>query len=69
MLTPQDLGFEPGQVVEKRWQSLNDAREAFQQRYIRECLEAHDWNKAATARTLDVDTRTVFRYVEKFRDD
>ena len=69
MLTALDLGFEPGQIVEKRWQSLNDAREEFQQRYIRECLEAHDWNKAATARALDVDARTVFRYVEKFRDD
>ena len=69
MLTPQDLGFEPGQTPEKRWQPLNDAREAFQQRYIRECLEAHDWNKAATARALDVDARTVFRYIERFRDD
>jgi transcriptional regulator with GAF, ATPase, and Fis domain len=69
MLTPQDLGFEPGQTRDKRWQPLNDAREAFQQRYIRECLEAHDWNKAATARALDVDARTVFRYIEKFRND
>lgn len=70
MLTPEDLGFLPGAAAEEtRWQPLADAREAFQQRYIRECLEAHEWNKAATARALDVDARTVFRYIEKFKDD
>lgn len=69
LLTPADLGFE-GEVKqsEDRWQPLNDAREAFQQQYIRDCLEAHEWNKAATARALDVDARTIFRYIEKFRD-
>ena len=69
MLTPGDLGFGPGSKPQRRWKPLNDAREDFQTRYIKECLEAHDWNKAATARALDVDARTVFRYIEKFKDD
>ena len=69
MLSPQDLGFEPGATDERRWQPLNDAKEAFQQRYIRDCLESHDWNKAATARALDVDPRTIFRYIERFSDE
>lgn len=69
MLTPSDLGFGSGSKPQRRWKPLNDAREDFQTRYIKECLEAHDWNKAATARALDVDARTVFRYIEKFKDD
>jgi transcriptional regulator with GAF, ATPase, and Fis domain len=69
LLTPGDLGFEGEADPEKRWVPLNDAKESFQQRYIKECLEAHEWNKAATARALDVDPRTIFRYIEKFKDD
>jgi DNA-binding NtrC family response regulator len=69
LLTPRDLGFEGEADPEKRWVPLNDAKESFQQRYIKECLEAHEWNKAATARALDVDPRTIFRYIEKFKDD
>ncbi len=69
-LTPADLGFEgevsaPGPM----WLPLAEARENFQQRYIKDCLEAHTWNKAATARALDVDPRTIFRYIEKLKDD
>lgn len=69
MLTPADLGFGGTAKPQRRWKPLNDAREDFQTRYIKECLEAHEWNKAATARALDVDPRTIFRYVEKFKDD
>jgi len=69
MLTPEDLGFGGSEKPQRRWKPLNDAREDFQTRYIKECLEAHEWNKAATARALDVDPRTIFRYVEKFKDD
>jgi len=69
-LTPADLGFEGDQVTASpRWLPLNEARENFQQQYIKECLEAHTWNKAATARALDVDPRTIFRYIEKLKDD
>jgi transcriptional regulator with GAF, ATPase, and Fis domain len=69
LLTPADLGFAGDADPERRWAPLNEAKEDFQQRYIRSALEAHDWNKAATARALDVDPRTIFRYIEKFRDD
>jgi transcriptional regulator with GAF, ATPase, and Fis domain len=69
-LTPEDLGFEGEQVAASpRWLPLAEARENFQQRYIKDCLEAHTWNKAATARALDVDPRTIFRYIEKLKDD
>ena len=69
LLTPGDLGFGGSSKPQRRWKPLNDAREEFQTRYIKECLEAHDWNKAATARALDVDPRTIFRYVERIKDD
>tara|TARA_Y100001968_G_C19437690_1_gene760722 strand:- start:988 stop:2802 length:1815 start_codon:yes stop_codon:yes gene_type:complete len=69
-LGPKDLGFSAEeQNAAPRWLPLNEARESFQQRYIKDCLEAHEWNKAATARALDVDPRTIFRYIEKLKDD
>ena len=69
-LSPADLGFGDEQPADTpRWQALADAKESFQQRYIKDCLEAHSWNKAATARALDVDPRTIFRYIEKLKDD
>ncbi|MEE2829206.1 MAG: sigma-54-dependent Fis family transcriptional regulator, partial [Myxococcota bacterium] len=69
LLTPSDLGFDGEADPDRRWLPLSDAKENFQQRYIKDCLEAHDWNKAATARALEVDARTIFRYIEKFKDD
>ena len=69
LLTPVDLGLGGSARPQRRWKPLNDAREEFQTRYIKECLEAHEWNKAATARALDVDPRTIFRYVERIKDD
>ena len=47
---------------------LADAEEEFKIRYIKEVLELNNWNKAETARDLDVDPRTIFRYIEKFED-
>jgi transcriptional regulator with GAF, ATPase, and Fis domain len=47
---------------------LADAEEEFKVRYIKEVLELNNWNKAETARDLDVDPRTIFRYIEKFED-
>jgi transcriptional regulator with GAF, ATPase, and Fis domain len=69
MLTPLDVGLAEVKRPAQNWVPLADARESFQTDYIKSCLEAHEWNKAATARTLDVDPRTVFRYIEKFRDE
>jgi transcriptional regulator with GAF, ATPase, and Fis domain len=68
MLTPADLGFGGESKPQRRWKPLNDASKDFQRRYIKECLEAHEWNKAATARALDVDPRTIFRWIDEIKD-
>jgi len=47
---------------------LAEAQEAFKLEYIRKALDMNNWNKAQTARQLDVDARTVFRYIEKFKE-
>jgi transcriptional regulator with GAF, ATPase, and Fis domain len=69
LLTPADLGFLGEADPERRWAPLTEAKEQFQHRYIKECLEAHEWNKAATARALEVDPRTIFRFIERFRNE
>ncbi len=64
LLNADDLGLSAGerrQVV-----PLAQAEEEFKRSYVREVLERNNWNKAQTARDLDVDPRTIFRYVEKF---
>lgn len=45
--------------------ALAEAREAFQMRYILEALERNGGNRTKTAKELDVDPRTIFRYLEK----
>jgi ActR/RegA family two-component response regulator len=35
---------------------------------VRKVLEMNGGNKAQTARDLDVDARTIFRYVEKMEE-
>lgn len=65
-LTPEDLGI---QTQEKRAiLPLAQAEEDFKKQYIRMALDLNQWNKAQTARDLDVDPRTIFRYIEKFDD-
>ena len=66
LLNPDDLGLEGGQ--KRSIQSLADAQEGFKSDYIRKALDLNNWNKAQTARDLDIDPRTVFRYIEKFRE-
>ena len=68
LVGPDDMGFSPEEVG-PRFETLARAREAFQLEYIRDALMAHNWNKAQTAKTLDVDPRTIFRYVEKFKEE
>ena len=45
--------------------SLTQAREEFTRRYILEILERNGGNRTKTARDLDVDPRTIFRYLER----
>jgi len=68
LVGPDDLGFS-AEETRPRFKALAQAREDFQVEYIREALMAHNWNKAQTAKTLDVDPRTIFRYVEKFKQE
>ena len=63
LLTPVDLGITPAQVKELK--PLDVASEDFKLKYIQEALELNNWNKAKTARALNVDPRTIFRYIEK----
>ena len=48
---------------------LNEAKEAYALEYVARILDLNGGNRTKTARDLDVDVRTVFRYLEKSRDD
>jgi transcriptional regulator with GAF, ATPase, and Fis domain len=61
-LSPLDLGLaavEPAPAM-----SLRDAKEVYARRYILEVLERNGGNRTQTARELDVDPRTIFKYLE-----
>ncbi|MFW6085904.1 MAG: sigma 54-interacting transcriptional regulator, partial [Myxococcota bacterium] len=63
LIGPEDLDLFPealDAVV-----PLAEAREDFTRRYILEVLERNDGNRTKTARELDVDPRTIFRYLER----
>ena len=60
---PTDLDFEPEHLPETK--SLAEAKEEFALDYVLKVLERNDGNRSQTARDLDIDPRTVFRYLEK----
>lgn len=64
-LGPEDLGIHLGGETEPV-KKMADAEEEFKMAYIKRALDQNGWNKAQTARVLDVDPRTIFRYIEKF---
>jgi transcriptional regulator with PAS, ATPase and Fis domain len=66
LLNPDDLGLQEGQKREIKL--LSDAEEEFKVEYIRKALDLNNWNKAQTARDLGIDARTVFRYIERFKE-
>ncbi|MEQ1566236.1 MAG: sigma 54-interacting transcriptional regulator [Myxococcota bacterium] len=66
LLNPDDLGLQEGQKREIK--ALAEAEEDFKVEYIRKALDLNNWNKAQTARDLGIDARTVFRYIEKFKE-
>jgi DNA-binding NtrC family response regulator len=66
LLNPDDMGLQAGD--KRHVKSLAAAEEDFKKKYIREVLDMNNWNKAQTARDLDVDPRTIFRYIEKLED-
>ncbi|GDX80179.1 Fis family transcriptional regulator [Deltaproteobacteria bacterium] len=63
-LIPEDLGI--ATHAADTIKTLADAEEDFKMAYIKKALDQNGWNKAQTARVLDVDPRTIFRYIEKF---
>jgi transcriptional regulator with GAF, ATPase, and Fis domain len=66
LLSPDDL--ELSAKDKRHIKPLAQAEEDFKKSYIRDVLDMNNWNKSQTARDLDVDPRTIFRYIEKLED-
>ncbi len=67
LINPDDLGIQGNSRREIKPLAL--AQEEWKVEYIRKILDMNNWNKAQTARDLDIDARTVFRYIEKLREE
>ncbi len=63
MIGPQDLDLTEDSLPEVL--PLSEAREKFQREYVMQVLAQNNGNRTKTARDLDVDPRTIFRYLEK----
>ena len=64
LVGPEDLELEDVEVL-----SLSDAKELFQRDYILSTLRRNNGNRTRTAHQLGVDPRTIFRYLEKAREE
>jgi DNA-binding NtrC family response regulator len=64
LLAPQTMDLSKND--KRHIKPLALAEEEFKLDYIRKILDMNNWNKAQTARDLDVDPRTIFRYIERF---
>ena len=60
---PADLDLPTDDLPEIK--PLAEAKEEFALDYVKQILAQNDGNRSQTARDLDVDPRTVFRYLEK----
>ncbi len=67
VIDADDLGLTPEMLEPIR--PLAEAKERFAYRYVLEALDRNDGNRTRTAEELDVDPRTIFRYLEKGEDD
>lgn len=67
LVEPEDLDLRPEE--QEPIKSLAEAREEFQTHYIREALRRTSGNRTRAAQILDVDPRTIFRYLEKISDE
>lgn len=65
-LSVEDMGLQAVESITLR--SLETAVDDFKLEYVRQALEVNNWNKSQTARVLDVDPRTIFRYAERLKD-
>jgi len=62
-LTAEDLDL--GALQTGRIEPLNEAKEIFARGYVRRVLEINGGNRTQTAKDLDVDVRTIYRYLER----
>jgi transcriptional regulator with GAF, ATPase, and Fis domain len=67
VIRPEDLDL--GDDNLEPIQPLASAREDWQSDYINRVLALTDGNRTQTARLLDVDPRTIFRHLERERDE
>ncbi len=67
IIEPKDLDLNP--EVLSAVMTLAEAKDDFQRRYINEILERNNGNRTKTARDLGVDPRTIFRHLEKEKND
>jgi transcriptional regulator with GAF, ATPase, and Fis domain len=67
LIEPDDLGLSP-EMLEPIL-PLSEAKDQFAYRYVLEALERNEGNRTQTANELDVDPRTIFRYLEKGEPD
>ena len=65
-ISVEDLNLKQVEGISLR--PLEMVSEEFKLNYVREALELNNWNKAQTARDLEVDPRTIFRYIEKIKE-
>jgi DNA-binding NtrC family response regulator len=63
MISAQDLDLTEDALPEVL--PLAEAKERFQREYVLEVLARNNGNRTKTAKDLDVDPRTIFRYLEK----
>ena len=67
VISAEDLGLTPEMLEPIR--PLSEAKEQFAYRYVLEALERNDGNRTRAAEELEVDPRTIFRYLEKGEAD
>ncbi len=66
-LTAEDMDL--GELKDDRILKLNEAKERYALTYVEKILDLNGGNRTKTASDLGVDVRTIFRYLEKSRDD
>ncbi|HAN31434.1 MAG TPA: Fis family transcriptional regulator, partial [Myxococcales bacterium] len=64
-ISAADLDLEA--LTEERILPLNEAKERYALGYVKEILDLNAGNRTKTATDLEVDVRTIFRYLEKDR--
>ena len=66
-VTAADLELAP--LNADRIEPLTDAKESFARTYVHKILEINGGNRTQTAKDLGVDVRTIYRYIERDKDE